>query len=103
MEVCSAYGSRRKLRFIICSLFLFSNIGYISMTSKEGERQARGRVVGPVASEKLERYNGRERQHKVSRLSWEKIELHRLGKRQSNIRGGNMGKKNEYQEMIRRL
>lgn len=52
MEVCSAYGSGRKLRFIICSLLLFSNIGYISMTSEEGEGQTRGRVMGPVASEK---------------------------------------------------
>lgn len=74
MEVCSAHGRGRKLRFIICRLLLFSNIGYISMTSEEGERQARGRVVGPVASEKLERDNGRERQQKVSRLSWKKIE-----------------------------
>jgi len=59
MEVCSVYGSGRKLRFVIRSRRLFSNIGSISTTSEGGERWARGRVVGPVGSEKLERYNGK--------------------------------------------
>lgn len=43
------------------------------MTSEE-ERRAGGRVVDPGASEKLERYNGGERQQKVSRFNWKKME-----------------------------
>lgn len=64
MEVCSAYGS--KLRFIICSLLLFSNIGNIS---KRVTLAGQGQGSASGASEKLERHNGRERQQKAIQLS----------------------------------
>lgn len=73
MEVDRACGSRRKLRFIIGSLLLLLNIVYINITS-EGERWARGEVVGLEVSEKLERHGGKDRQQKVCRHSWKKME-----------------------------
>lgn len=55
------------------SLLLFLNIIYISITS-EGERWDRGKVVGLELSEKLERYSGKDRQQKVCRHSWKKMQ-----------------------------